>query len=673
MYKKQQRIGIDVGGTFTDFVVLDDSEFTVFKVPTTPKDQSQAIIQGLKALSADPSASVMHGTTIATNALLEQCGARTALITTRGFGDVLEIGRQNRSQLYAFSQVSRPPIVPRSLRFEVDERINNKGDIQRPLDTTALLDLLETLKQKQVKSVAVVLFFSFLNETHERCIATFLDKEIPDLPYSLSVDLLPEYREYERTTTTVVNAYVRPLVMRYLDHLAQALDSRSLKVMQSSGGVLNVNQASSQAARLVLSGPAGGVVGAFALAKHALSTSTPHIMTLDMGGTSTDVALCPGSIPQTNESVIGHMPLRLPGTQIHTVGAGGGSLARIDTGKILRVGPQSAGAIPGPVCYGRGGQIATVTDANLVLGRLIPSQFLGGMSSQALHLEPAQEVIAKLGESLGLSVIQTALGILRVANAIMERALRRVSIECGYDPRSYVLIPYGGAGPLHACAIACSLGIQKILIPRHPGVLSACGLLMADLTSDVSRALLCSMSELISSPERIKTMIDSLKSIVLSRLGTTDAKLECSLDLRYEGQSYELAVPLELPVNARNIQIAKQAFHVVHHSRYGYSEPDLPVESVVVRLRARIPQSDELPAPPAPLNSSFNLSDALTSPVYFEADQPLDIPLLDRDLLEKGFHFEGPAIVVQYDSTSVIPAGWGVSVDQWYNLHLNKR
>ena len=672
MHANGQRIGIDVGGTFTDFVVLDAHGLTVYKVSTTPEDQSQAILRGMDILQVDSKAPVMHGTTIATNALLEQRGARTALITTQGFADVLAIGRQNRPQLYEFSQPAASPLIPESLRFEVDERIDHNGEILKALDVSAFRELLQVLKQKRVESVAVVLLFSFLNNVHERSIAALLEKELPGVPFSLSVDLLPEYREYERTTTTVVNAYVRPLVMRYLTHLGRVLEGRTLKVMQSSGGTLDAEQATSQPARLVLSGPAGGVVGAFTLAKHALGTARPQIMTLDMGGTSTDVALCPGRIPQTTESVICEVPLRLPATQIHTVGAGGGSLARVDAGGILRVGPQSAGAVPGPVCYGRGGKIPTVTDANLILGRLIPSQFLGGKSSRVLDTELAHEAIAKLGAPLGLSVEETALGILRVANATMERALRRVSVECGYDPRSHVLVPFGGAGPLHACAIARSLGVQKILVPRYPGVLSAFGLLMADITSNASQALLLPLEELSANPKRLKAVVNQLKSVVLSRLDSEAAQLDCSLDLRYTGQSYELTVPLSLPATSENIYAAGEAFHAAHHARYGYSTRGLPVESVAVRLQASITQSQKIPSPnTGAMNRPLSLEDAPRTPVYFTADEPLAVPLLSRDLLHEGCRFEGPALVVQYDSTLVISSDWSVMVDQSQNLHLN--
>ena len=668
-----QCIGIDVGGTFTDFVVLDASGLTVHKVPTTPSDQSQAILQGLAVLSVDPDAPVMHGTTTATNALLQRRGARTALITTYGFADVLAIGRQNRPQLYEFSQATRNHLVPRQLRLQVDERIDNKGNIHGKLDGSSLSEMLDVLKQEQVESVAVVLLFSFLNDVHERGIAATLAEEIPDVPVSLSVDLLPEYREYERTATTVINAYVRPLVMQYLARLRRVLSGRSLKVMQSSGGTLDAQQASKQASRLVLSGPAGGVVGAFALAQQTLSTSNPHIISFDMGGTSTDVALCPGRIPQTTEGTICELPLRLPSTQIHTVGAGGGSLAYVDAGGVLRVGPQSAGAVPGPVCYGQGGQTPTVTDANLVLGRLIPSKFLGGDSARPLDVQAAISAIAQLGQGLELSPEETALGIVRVANATMERALRRVSVECGYDPRSYILVPFGGAGPLHACAIAESLRMKKILVPLHPGVLSALGLLMADITSDASQGLLSTAEELLHNPERLGNSINQLKPIVLSRLDSDagEVQLDCSLDLRYSGQSYELTVPVGLPVVPESIRVSIEAFHSAHQMRYGHSARELPVESVAVRLRATVTREKVIPRPAMPTASPFEITQASRAPVYFTADGPMSVPIVKRDALVEGCTFGGPALIVQYDSTVLIPPGWNAEVDQWQNLHLN--
>ena len=661
-----------MGGTFTDFVVLEPYGLKIYKLPTTPQNQSEAILKGLKTCSVSPDAPMIHGTTVATNALLERSGAQTALITTRGFADVIEIGRQDRPHLYALSQTKKAPLISRSLRFEVDERIDSEGKIQQELDTSFLSALMDRLKEKRVESIAVVFLFSFLNDTHERQMETLLKTEFPDVPVTLSVDLLPEYREYERTSTTVMNAYVRPLVQRYVRLLADGLGDRSLYVMQSNGGTLKADQASSEAARLVLSGPAAGVTGAFATAKQAFSTDTPDIITFDMGGTSTDVALCPGIIPQTTESMIDGMPLRLPSTEIHTVGAGGGSLAHIDLGGILRVGPKSAGAYPGPVCYGKGGNIPTVTDANLVLGRMVSSQFLGGQTATTLDEDLSRRAIAHLAESLNYSVEEAAIGILRVANATMERALRRISVESGYDPRNYVLVPFGGAGPLHACEIADSLGMTKILVPRHPGVLSATGLLMADLVYDSSKAFLSSMNALRLNPHPLGKMIDQLTSIILSQLPSDlmDIQLKCFLDMRYQGQSYELTVPLVLPIDPENLNAASDTFHQTHHQRYGHSDQKSPVESVAVRLKARIPTSFSTQEITESGNPSMNLLDCPQVRVYFTADQPLSVPLIRRDHLGPKYRFGGPALVVQYDSTLLIPPHWKVSVDQWMNLHL---
>jgi len=675
MQSNKSRVGVDVGGTFTDFVLLDQSQIKIMKTPTSIDDQSLAILQGLDVLSVDDSTSIRHGTTIATNALIERRGAKTAIITTKGFADVIEIGRQDRPQLYAFSQSKRPPLVPKSLRYEVDERINHQGEIQHQLDTTTIGEIVDELRHNQVESVALALLFSFLNKTHEYHIGDLLREEIPDLPVTLSVDLLPEYREYERVATTVVNAYVRPLIMKYIKHLKDKLGGRTLHVMQSNGGTLSSDQASLEAARLVLSGPAAGVVGAFAVSQQAMGTQTPHIMTFDMGGTSTDVSLCHGRIPQTMDSVVGEMPLRLPSTEIHTVGAGGGSLARIDAGGILRVGPQSSGAIPGPVCYGHGGQIPTVTDANLVLGRLLATQFLGGKSSTVLDESAAYKSITKLAKSMELSTQETALGIVRIANATMERALRRVSMERGHDPRSYVLIPFGGAGPLHACEIAQSLNIHQIMIPRHPGVLSAIGLLTADLSSEASQAFISTTTDMVECTNQLRETIDQLEMIVLSRLSSnlSTPVVECSLDLRYIGQSYELTIPLKLPIDVKGIHAAVKQFHVDHNQRYGYSDSGLPVESVAIRLKARFPQILQISASQNQKTSPFNLSNLPQTSVCFDAGKLVKIRVIDRDLLPSGSRFHGPVLVTQYDSTVLITPGWDVTVDQWMNLHLNYR
>ncbi len=664
-----QCVGIDVGGTFTDFVWLIDGRLEVRKEATTVADQSRAIVAGLDALGVADTAAVVHGTTVATNALLERRGARTALLTTEGFADVLALGRQNRPHLYRLAQRRPPPLVPAEWRFEVPERLSADGDVLTPLDEHAVEALAGRLETDGVESLAVVFLHAYLDPTHERRAAAILRARCPDLLLSLSSDILPEYREYERTATTVINAYVRPLVGRYLTRLEAALGPRPFRVMQSNGGAIGAGQAAAQAARLVLSGPAGGVVGAFALARQALGTETPHLLTFDMGGTSTDVALCPGAIPHTAEGVIAGLPLRLPTTDIHTVGAGGGSLARVDAGGVLRVGPESAGAVPGPVCYGRGGTAPTVTDANVVLGRLRADRFLGGTAS--LDEAAARAALARLGEGLGRPAEAAALGVVRVANATMERALRRVSIERGHDPRACVLVPFGGAGPLHACDLARALDVRRLLVPPHPGVLSALGLLMADVVYDAAQALLRPASALTATPTPLVEAVETLTTRVREALapeGRDDLLLLTHLDLRYEGQSYELSVPLALPVTRGRVTAAVAAFHEAHTRRYGYAIEGTPVEVVTVRLRGTLPGT--FPAlPPAPITDGRPTPDDV-HPVWFGDAGPTTTPWYDRERLRPGHRFTGPAVVFQYDTTLVIPPGWQARIDARYNLHL---
>ena len=670
---QRQLVGIDVGGTFTDFVWLIDGRLEIRKAATTPADQSRAIVAGLEVLGVANEAAVVHGTTVATNALLERRGARTALLTTEGFADVLAIGRQNRPYLYRLGQHRPPPLVPKERRFETPERLDAEGRVLIPLDEAAIRSLAGHLKRDAVESLAVVFLFSFQNPDHERHAARLIGEHLPALPISLSIDILPEYREYERTATTVINAYVRPLVGRYLQRLDAALARRSISVMQSNGGTIGLAQASVQAARLVLSGPAGGVVGAFGLAQRALKTDTPRVLTFDMGGTSTDVALCPGAIPHTAESTIAGLPLRLPSTEIHTVGAGGGSIARVDAGAVLRVGPESAGADPGPACYGRGGDAPTVTDANLVLGRLDAEHFLGGSDALRLDVEAARSVLRRLGERLGLSPEETALGVLRVANATMERALRRVSVERGYDPRDYVLTPFGGAGPLHACDLAEALGIRRLLVPLHPGVLSALGLLMADVVYDTSRAVLQPLDALLADPALLARSARALADqvgAVLERERAATPTLEALLDLRYTGQSYELEVPLAWPVSAQHLRQAGETFHQDHARRYGYATPERPVEAVTLRVRGRLPRTRPAFAAEPRADTDAQTARRGHKPVWFDADSPTDTPCYDRAALHHGHRFAGPALVFQYDTTLVIPPGWHAHVDAWRNVWI---
>jgi N-methylhydantoinase A len=671
-------VGIDVGGTFTDFVVWDGGQMRVHKVATTPADQSRAIVAGLAELGID-AAEIVHGMTVATNALLERRGAATALLTTAGFRDVLVIGRQNRPHLYRLSQARPPALVADAWRREVAERLDADGRVLTPLDEAAVAALADELADSDVESLAIVFLHAYRNPAHEQAAAAIVRERCPDLPLSLSSAILPEYREFERTATTVVNAYVQPLVARYLGRLAAALVGSRVRLMQSNGGAIGLAQAADQAARLVLSGPAGGVVGAFAVAQRALDGTAPDLITFDMGGTSTDVALCPGAIPTTAESVITDVPLRLPVIDIHTVGAGGGSVAYVDAGGGLHVGPRSAGAVPGPACYGRGGLEPTVTDANLVLGRLDPAGFLGGHGDVTLDTEAAYAVLAALGERLGLSPQAAALGVVRIANATMERALRRVSVERGYDPRRFTLLPFGGAGPLHACSLAEALDMRRILIPPFPGVLSAYGMLVADVVHDASRSLLYAAAELADDPASLAAAYDELAvrvRSVLAQEGVTAPSLTASLDLRYRGQSYELTVPLALPpipaaVRAA-VRAAVDAFHAAHAQRYGYAMPAAAVECVTLRVVGRAPGA----APPLPAipmgETGASAAQVGTAAVWFTDGGATPTPVYERSRLGPGHRFAGPALVRQYDATTVVHPGWDARVDGLGNLWLER-
>ena len=665
-------VGVDVGGTFTDFVQLVDGTLTVHKEATTPV-QHDGVAHGLDRLAVAMDAQIAHGTTAATNALLERTGARTALLTTRGFADVLAIGRQNRPRLYRLTQERPPPLVPVARRLEAPERLAADGTVLTPLDEDAIRAAADALADQDVESLAIVFLFAFQNPTPEQRAAEIIRERLPDLPITLSSDLLPEHREYERTATTVINAYVQPIVSRYLHRLDAALGERTVRVMQSNGGTIGLQPAADEAARLVLSGPAGGVVGAFGLARRVLDTDAPQLMTLDMGGTSTDVALCDGAIPRTAEHTIAGLPLRLPTVDIHTVGAGGGSIARVDAGGSLRVGPESAGATPGPACYGQGGTRPTVTDAHLVLGRLHPDHFLGGEADVTLDPDAARKALGTLGGALGLSAEAAARGVLRVANATMERALRRVSIERGHDPREHVLMPFGGAGPLHACALADALSIRRVLLPPTPGVLSALGLLMADVVSDAAQAILQPAAALRNDPAPLVETAETLAATIRAMLQDgPPPTLSAELDARYAGQSYELTVPLDLPITSAGVAEAATRFHAAHRQRYGHALPDEPVEVVTLRLRGTRPgTTPDLPREPrtkAPLDTARLGS----HPIWFDADAPTDTPCYDRTALRHGHALDGPAAIYQYDTTFVLPAGWHARVDTWRTLQVER-
>ncbi len=553
------RVGIDTGGTFTDFIFWDGSSWRTEKVRSTPADPSEAILEGLGAGGSE----IVHGSTVATNALLERKGARTAFVTTQGFEDLLEIGRQNRAELYNWATRGRRPLVDRDLRFGVPERTLYDGSIERRLSNEVLSALRDRLVQSGAEAVAVCLLHSYANPAHERLIGEALKGT--GLAVSLSHEVLPEYREYERASTTAVNAYVAPLMSRYLTRLRETVGAAAqLRVFHSSGGSMSAQGASRLAVHTVLSGPAGGVQGAAAVSRAA---GYERFISFDMGGTSTDVALYDGGFSYTSESEIADCPIRVSMLDIHTVGSGGGSIAYLDSGDALRVGPRSAGARPGPVCYGEGTEV-TVTDANLLLGRIDPSRFLSGRMS--LDSDRAAHAMEQLAASGGTSSERLAGAIVDVANSNMERAIRAVSVERGFDPRDFALISFGGAGGLHACQLAERLDIRTVVCPRHAGVLSALGMLCADFTRDYSQSVLG------KDPNAAFDALERQAARELADEGFDELRLERHIDLRYRGQSFEITLPWS----------DRAEFAKAHGKLYGYDHGDSQVEAVTARVKA---------------------------------------------------------------------------------------
>ena len=665
-------VGVDTGGTFTDIVLLQEGNIRIHKVLSTPADPSSAILQGLAHLGVAQNLDVLvHGSTVATNAVLEHKGAVTGLITTAGFRDVLEIGRQTRPKLYAINVQKVPPLVPRSLRLEVNERLNERGEVLIELDEASLQTAIRTLQEAGVEAVAISLLFSFINPKHERIVTEAV--RAANLYVSPSCEVLPEFREYERTSTVVLNAYVGPLIDRYLARLESELSQHTvLRIMQSNGGSILSSTARREAARTLLSGPAAGVVGAAFVAKTSGFTQT---ITLDIGGTSTDVALVNGSISETTDGAIGGYPTKLPMIDIHTVGAGGGSIAYFDTGGALRVGPVSAGANPGPAAYGRGGTQATVTDANLVLGRLLPEAFLGGTMS--LDSKRAHDVVAHIAERLGTTVEEAALGIIRVVNANMEAAIRLISVERGCDPRQFTLVAFGGAGPLHACELAAALGIPRVLIPTTPGVLSALGMLTADTLKDYVRTVMVAAEDAQSAVEEVFAELaeQGRADLVREGIAVEHITIERYVDIRYIGQSYELVVPFE-----SSIAQATTNFHSAHELRFGYSDPGERVQVVNVRLKARgLAQPPQLEryeskqgATPTPTSmQDVVFMDSQRSAIS-SSYRTYHVPVYEREILEPGNILTGPAIITQYDTTTVLPPDWRAWVDAVRNLIIEQ-
>ena len=662
------RIAIDSGGTFTDCVWIEDSVLRILKVFSTPADPAQAIAEAISKIADGQGVVVLHGTTVGTNTLLQRKGARVAFATTAGFEDSIEIGRQQRPKLYDFFFEKDPALAPAELRFGVDERVSSEGRVLRAPDESALAALAERIAAQKPQAIALSLLFSFANPVNEQQVAAALSKL--GVPLSVSHQILPEFREYERASTVLVNAYLQPVMQTYLEKLRARVggDGKApgIFVMQSSGGITALETAAEQPVRTVLSGPAGGVVGAAAVAQRSGFDS---VIAFDMGGTSTDVALVRGTPATTNEADVAGLPVRVPVLDIHTVGAGGGSVARFDAGGALRVGPESAGADPGPICYGKG-EKPTVTDANLLLGRLPADQFLGG--DFQLDLPRTQKLVQRWLKENGsrLSLEEFAAGVVRVVNANMEKAIRVVSIERGYDPRQFALVAFGGAGAMHACDLAQSLRIPRVIVPVYPGALSALGILISDVVKDQSRTVLLRVQPgsgkkgadggklPLQQIDRIFAELQHNIAAELKKEGWQGkAVFEPSCDVRYRGQGYELNLPY-----GRDLL---QRFHADHKRRYGYSSPEREVEIVTVRLRGRVASPEKLSR--MKIQTGAGKLRASTAMVYFGGKRH-KTQLLPRDVLVPGRRYRGPAIITEYSATTIVPPGYSFRADKAYNL-----
>jgi N-methylhydantoinase A len=632
-------IGADTGGTFTDFVAVHESGVWTWKVPSTPDDFARGVLDGLAKLlelgeeRSDPAdTTLVHASTVATNALLERKGALSALITTRGFRDVLAIGRQTRPHLYDLSARSEPPLVPDALRFEVDERVAADGAV------------LEALTPAEIERVL---------PEHERAIGEAARAR--GLDVSLSCEIAPEFREYERTSTTVVNAYVAPVVRRYVERLAEGAERAGigrLRVVHSGGGSLSPTAASERAVTTVLSGPAAGAMGALDVARQTVGPD-PKVISLDMGGTSADISLIDGQLGKTTQTVIAGLPIQASMVDIHTVGAGGGSIARLDAGGALLVGPESAGADPGPACYGRGGD-PTVTDANLLLQRIDPSHFLGGR--MVLDIERAKTAIEQLAKPMGVDREAAARSVVAVVNANMERAVRVISVQRGYDPRDFAMIAFGGAAGLHACALAESLGMTSVVVPRDPGVLSARGAAESDVVKEYSRTVMrplgldADLADVFASLES-----EARAAFDRERVDRESIAVTRTADARYRGQSHELTVGWHDAPAA-----VATAFHAAHQRYHGYSAEEEPIEIVTVRLR--VAAAVERP-PTAEPRDGVSVQEATL-------DVRDDVTVIDRTVLAARAQIVGPGLLVEPYATTYLPTGWSARVDAYGHLLL---
>lgn len=675
------RIGVDSGGTFTDVCLFDEASgrIAVWKVSSTPGDPSQAVAKGVEeglAGIAVPASDVSyfgHGTTVATNALIQHRGARIGLITSSGFRDLLEIGRQKRPDLYDLQADKPPVLVERGLRLEVSERLRHDGTVEVPLDEAALRAAVRELRGAGVKGVAICFLYSFLDPAHEAAARRIVAEELPDAFVCASYEVAPEFREYERLSTAVVNTYLGPVMAFYIRGVADRLTGLGIRptphLTQSNGGVISFDMAARLPVRTVLSGPSTGVVGAQVTAR---LSGFDDIITFDMGGTSSDVALIQGGEARlAREAVVHGYPIKAPMLDIHTVGAGGGSIAYVDSGGLLKVGPRSAGADPGPACYGRGNDEPTVTDANVVLQVLNPTELLGGR--MRVRQELARAAIDRLAAALRMDTMAAAQGIISVVTANMARAIRVISVQRGHDPRDYTLVAFGGAGPLHAAHLAAELEVKHVLVPRNPGILCAMGLLLADLRADFATTRLLPLSAAV---------IDDMGSIVAGLRQRCDAwfaeegiapaarRVAFTVDMRYAGQNYELSVPLPAgAANAAAIEALAAGFAAVYRQLYGFVTEGEPVQLVTFRAEATgvVRKAELRPEPlagPDPRAAAIGRRDVWLR----EAGKFVSCPLYARGRLAAGNRIEGPAIVEQMDATTFLPPGAVATVDPYLNL-----
>ena len=651
-------LGVDTGGTFTDFVLFDGEGLKVHKVVSTPHNPAEAILNGIRSLEvAVRQISIVHGSTVATNTLIERKGAKVALITTSGYEDVLEIGRQARSSLYDLFITREIPLVPESFRLGVQERVTSTGEVHTGIKKRDLKKICVELKKQGAESIAVCFLFSYKNSANEETVVRELEQM--GIHVSASSRILPEYREYERFSTTAVNAYVSPVMLEYLTSMEDGLETKNIRIMQSNGGSISTESAKEMAVNCILSGPAGGVSGAFAISKLA---GIKRIISFDMGGTSTDVSLCDGDVRLTTQTIVNEMPIKVPVVDMVTVGAGGGSIAYIDPGGALRVGPQSAGADPGPVCYGKGSEI-TVTDANLFLGRISAEFFLGGRMQ--LESDKVSGYLDRLSKKLGLSSVKVAEGIIDIAIANMARAIKVISVEKGFDVRDYTLVSFGGAGGLHACELAESLLIKKILVPRNAGVLSALGMTLTDIIKDYSKSVLLKVKE--KDYRKIlnffKPLISQgMKDVIFEGISKSCISVENSVDMRYVGQSHELMLPFK--------DSYIEDFHKLHKQTYGYSKTEYEIE--VVNIRVRVIGKTRKPSMRKGVMIGSMKGLIKKTKFYFRGKWFKADVYIRNDIREYA-KIKGPALIVEDTSTTFLPPDFICSIDNYENLIIKKK